>query len=259
MTVALAAREYGTGPPVLVLHGLFGSGRNWASIAQKLAASYRVFTLDLRNHGASAWAETMSYAEMAEDVRKFVAARELGRVAVVGHSMGGKTAMVLALADAAVVERLVVVDVAPAANPPALLAFVRAMRALDLSRVTRRADADAPLAAAVPDAAVRAFLLQNLVVEGRHSRWRLNLDAIERAMPDLTGFPAVPAGIAYAGPTLFVAGARFDYVRPEHEPTIRRLFPRARIERVADAGHWIHAERPDAFLAVVAPFLSGGA
>lgn len=256
MTIELAAAEYGAGPPVLVLHGLFGSGRNWASIAQKLAVSHRVFALDLRNHGASPWAESMGYAEMAEDVRAFATARGLGRLAVIGHSMGGKTAMMLALGNPELVERLVVVDVVPARNPPTLLTYVRAMRALDLGRVRRRADADAPLTEAVPDAAVRAFLLQNLVIEGDRTSWRLNLAAIERGMAELAGFPAVRAGSAYAGPTLFVAGARSDYVRPEHEPTIRRLFPRARIERVAEAGHWVHAERPDAFLAVVAPFLS---
>ena len=256
MPLKLAAAEYGQGPPVLVLHGLFGSGRNWASIAQKLAPTYRVFTLDLRNHGASPWAETMGYAEMADDVRAFIAERGLGRVAVIGHSMGGKTAMVLALRHGDLVERLVVVDVAPAANPPTLLAYVRAMQDVDLSRVTRRADADAPLAAAVPDPAVRAFLLQNLLIDGGHASWRLNLAAIDRAMGGLTGFPELPPGSACAGATLFVAGARSDYVRPEHEPTIMRLFPQARIEHIAEAGHWVHAEQPGAFLGRVAPFLA---
>lgn len=260
MTLELAATEYGaTGyddrPPLLVLHGLFGSGRNWATVAKRLAASHRVLTLDLRNHGHSPWADAMDYGAMAADVRGFIAARDLGRVALVGHSMGGKVAMTLALQDAAPVERLVVVDIAPVPNPPRLHAYVKAMQALDVGRIGRRAEADAALAAVVTDPADRAFLLQNLVIEPGHVQWRLNLDAIERDMPAILGFPELAPGRVYDGPTLFVAGARSDYVRPEHEPAIRRLFPRAQIAHIAGAGHWVHAEQPEAFLGTLMPFL----
>jgi pimeloyl-ACP methyl ester carboxylesterase len=253
----LASVDYGKGPPIVILHGLFGSGRNWTSVAKRLAASHRVFTVDLRNHGASPWAETMSYRDMAEDVCDFIRARGLGPIALMGHSMGGKVAMVAALSYPGLAHRLVVVDIAPVDNPPTLLAYVQAMRAVDLARVTRRSEVDALLAPVIQDAAERQFLLQNLAAENGKLAWRLNLEAIERNFPDIIGFPETGWERAYAGPVLFVAGGRSTYVRPEHEEAIRRLFLRAQVVRIPDAGHWVHAERPDAFLAAVAPFLNG--
>jgi len=259
MSVRLAAIDYGAGPPVAILHGLFGSGRNWAGIAQRLAVHRQVIALDLRNHGASPWADTMGYAEMAEDVRATLEALGHRRYALIGHSMGGKSAMLEALGHGEEVERLVVVDIAPVAYKPGLLVYARAMRALDLAAIGRRAEADARLAPFVGDAAARAFLLQNLVFDGGQARWRLNLAAIERAMPGLAGFPPIPPGAAYRGPALFLSGGHSDYLRSEHEPEIRRLFPDARIARIADAGHWLHAEQPQAFLDIVEPFLAGAA
>jgi esterase len=295
--LSLNAVEYGSGPPLAILHGLFGSGRNWAAIAQRLAERRRVIALDLRNHGASPWADSMNYAEMAHDVRHTLHVLGHRRFALLGHSMGGKVAMIAALLHGDEIERLVVADIAPVAYPPRHLGHVRAMHALDLAGLSRRSEADARLAAAVPDPAERAFLLQNLAFdplpsppplyphpnpppldphlnppplagEGREGvsaearvgvagapRWRLNLAAIEREMTMLVGFPLFPADAVYDGPALFVAGGRSDYLRPEHEPEIRRLFPNARIERIADAGHWLHAERPKEFLDLVEPFL----
>ena len=259
MTVELAAAEYGAGPPVAILHGLFGCGRNWRSVAQSLSARHRVLTFDLRNHGASPWAGGMSYGEMVEDLRATLRARGIESAAVSGHSMGGKIAMLMALLHPGEVHRLVIVDIAPAANPPNLLAYIRAMRAVDLRGVKRRAEVETRLVAAVPDSAERAFLLQNLVIDANAARWRLNLEAIERGFPQIVGFPDLPAGAVYRGPALFVAGARSNYILPEHEPGIRRLFPRARIMRIDRAGHWVHAEQPQAFLQTVGPFLSGAA
>ena len=258
MPLELAADEFGSGPPVAILHGLFGSGRNWRSVAQHLAAHHRVLTFDLRNHGASPWAEGMSYGEMVEDLRASFRARGIEHAALLGHSMGGKVAMLMALLHPGEVDRLVIVDIAPAANPPNLLAYIRAMRAVDLRGVKRRAEVDVALAGAVPDPAERAFLLQNLVIdekpplapEPRSDRARF---------PKIVGFPDLPAGTAYRGPALFVAGARSNYLQPEHEPGIRRLFPEARIIRIEGAGHWVHAEQPQAFLQAVLPFLSGAA
>ena len=259
MTVPLAAVEYGEGPPLAILHGLFGSGRNWASIAQRLAAHHRVLALDLRNHGGSPWTDTMDYEEMADDVRATLHARGYRRYALLGHSMGGKAAMVAALLHGAEVERLAVVDIAPVNYPPHHLALVRAMRELDLDGINRRSEAEAGLAPSIPNPTERAFLVQNLVFEDGRARWRLNLAAIEQAMPRLGEFPDLPPTAVYDGPALFIAGGQSDYLRPGHEPAIRRRFPRAEIARIDNAGHWLHAEEPQAFLAIVERFLAGSA
>jgi esterase len=259
MPIELAADEFGSGPPVAILHGLFGSGRNWRSVAQHLAARHRVLTFDLRNHGASPWADGMSYGEMVEDLRVSLRARGVERAALLGHSMGGKVTMLMALLHPGAVDRLVVVDIAPAANPPSLLAYVRAMRAVDLRGLTRHGEADLQLAEAVPDPAERGFLLQNLVIGQNAAHWRLNLEAIERGFPQIVGFPDLPAGTVYPGPASFISGARSNYIQPEHEPLIRHLFPHARITRIEGAGHWVHAEQPQAFLQAITPFLSAGA
>jgi pimeloyl-ACP methyl ester carboxylesterase len=257
MTVALATAEYGEGTPVAILHGLFGSARNWAGIARRLAQHYRVIAFDLRNHGASPWADTMGYAEMAGDVRVAMSARGHRDFALIGHSMGGKAAMEAALAAPGEVERLVVVDIAPVVYPASPLAYAQAMRGLDLGAIAQRGDADRALAGAIPDSAERAFLLQNLVFGDGPPRWQLNLAAIEAALPALSGFPSPPARTVYGGPVLFIAGEKSDYVRPEYEADIGRFFPNARVVRIAGAGHWVQAERPDAFLAAIEPFLAG--
>jgi esterase len=255
MVVSLAATEYGDGKPVAILHGLFGAGRNWAGIARRLAASYRVIAFDLRNHGASPWAEPMDYAAMAEDVRAAMQTRGHPCYALIGHSMGGKVAMLTALGDREAVERLVVVDIAPIAYPIPYLAYVRAMRGLDLAAISRRGEAHAQLATAIPDSAERSFLLQSLVFSDGKPRWQLNLAALEAAMPALADFPT-NRDATYDGPALFVAGAKSGYLRPEHEAAARALFPNAAFARIADAGHWLHVERPAAFFAVIEPFLA---
>lgn len=254
--MTLAASDYGAGPPLVVLHGLFGSGRNWAGIARQLAAVRSVHVLDLPNHGQSPWTDAMGYPEMAAAVAGWMDGRGLPAAALLGHSMGGKVAMMLALTQPARVERLVVVDVAPVPYPPHLLAYARAMRAVDLGRITRRAEVDAELAAVVDDTAERQFLLQNLVSGDGGLRWRLNLPVIEAALPAISGFPDLPPEAAYPGPALFIAGGLSRYLQPAHEPAIRARFPAARLVTVPNAGHWVHAERPETVLAELLPFLS---
>jgi pimeloyl-ACP methyl ester carboxylesterase len=201
----------------------------------------------------------MAYGELVEDLRVTLRARGIGRAALLGHSMGGKVAMLAALLYPGEIDRLVVVDIAPAANPPTLLAYVRAMRAVDLRSVTRRGEVDARLTGTIPNAAERAFLLQNLVFADGKARWRLNLEAIQHEFPQISGFPELPAGTAYQGPTLFIGGASSNYILPKHEALIQRLFPHARIVRIEGAGHWVHAEQPQAFLQAIGPFLSDAA
>ncbi|MGH6916790.1 MAG: alpha/beta fold hydrolase [Geminicoccaceae bacterium] len=256
MSLELAHIAYGeSGAPVVILHGLLGSARNWSSFARQLGATHRMFALDLRNHGASPWADRMTYDQMAEDVRAFLARQGLPAAAVIGHSMGGKVAMRLALAHGQQVERLVVVDVAPVAYGRDFNAYVDAMRALDLSQIRRRSEADALLAEEIADTGVRGFLLQNLISSEDGLAWRVPLRALADNMPELTGFPETPDRERYEGPTLFVTGGRSDYVRPEHHAKILRLFPNARFSTIPDAGHWVHAEAPQQVLGVVGAFL----
>jgi pimeloyl-ACP methyl ester carboxylesterase len=250
----------GDGPPLVILHGLFGSGRNWSTIANRLAArGWRVITPDLRNHGASAWHNAMDYPAMAADIRASLDEAAGGQPAVlVGHSMGGKAAMRLALESPERVRALVVVDVAPVAYRHGLEGYAQAMLDMPLADVRRRADADAMLADTIPEPGIRAFLLQNLELPGRDggtARWRLNLRALIDGMADITGWPDPPAGARYNGPTLFLAGGASDYVRPAHQESIRALFPAARVETIASAGHWVHAEQPDATEEALGAFL----
>jgi len=255
MSLDLSYSETGSGPPLVILHGLFGSGRNWASLARRLGARRRVFAVDLRNHGDSPWAETMSYREMAADLAAFLARHGLEGATVLGHSMGGKTAMVLALERGDLVGRLIVVDIAPVAYAHSHLPLIEAMAAVDLTAISRRAEVDAALKEAAPEAGLRAFLLHNLASSEGRLRWRPNLAAIGANMDALVGFADGLDGRSYGGPALFLAGAESDYLQPAHGARIRALFPAAEVDRIAGAGHWVHAERPEAFLDRVEAFL----
>jgi pimeloyl-ACP methyl ester carboxylesterase len=257
MALELAYDGFGeAGAPALILHGLLGSARNWTGAAKALGEARRVFALDLRNHGRSPWAETMSFDDMAGDVAAFVDRHELSPAAIIGHSLGGKVAMRLALMRPELVRRLVVVDVAPVAYTHTFAPFVEAMQEVDLAALERRADADLALERAIGDPAIRNFLLQNLIKTDAGFVWRVNLEALAANMPELLGFPAPGDDAAYQGPALFVAGGRSPYIRAEHRPLIARLFPAAEHAVIEGAGHWVHAERPAEFLAVARRFLS---
>jgi pimeloyl-ACP methyl ester carboxylesterase len=251
----LAAERHGegAGPPLLIAHGLFGSARNWRAIARALARRRPVIAVDMRNHGASFRAPSQRYADMAGDLAAVIAA-EGGCADLLGHSMGGKAAMMLALTQGSRLRRLVVADIAPAPYSHSHAGFVAAMQAVDLARLRTRADAEAALAPAVPDAAERAFLLQSLAREETGWRWTLNLPALGAAMAELAGWPD-PGG-RFDGPALFLSGARSSYVRPEHRAAILARFPRAEFAVLEGAGHWLHAERPREFIAAVDAFLS---
>lgn len=234
-------------PPLLIAHGLFGSARNWGLVARRLSADREVVAVDMRNHGASPWDHSHSYADMAGDLAEVVGGTPHD---VLGHSMGGKAAMVLALTDPDRVRRLVVADIAPVAYGHTQAHLIAAMRGVDLAGVTRRAEVGAQLGA-VPDDGTRDFLLQSVDLGGR--RWSLNLDVLDAAMPEIMGFPDLDT--TFDGPALFLAGAESDYVRSEHHDRIRALFPRARFETIPGAGHWVHAQQPRAVEAAVRAFL----
>ncbi|MEZ5661469.1 MAG: alpha/beta fold hydrolase [Burkholderiaceae bacterium] len=255
--IALHAHVEGQGPELLLLHGLFGSARNWLGLQRELARTFRVHALDLRNHGQSPWSESMSYESMAADVSAYIQSHCHGLPTVLGHSMGGKVAMTLALQAAVPIAALIVVDIAPVDNPPTLSPVLAAMLRVDPSSTNRRQQVGEWLAPAVPDERVRAFLLQNLVSRDGGLQWRIHLQAIARAMPAIPGFPQPLQSRRYDGPCRFIIGADSDYVRSEHHPLIRRLFPRAAIDEIAGAGHWVHADQAQAFLASVREALGG--
>jgi esterase len=248
----LNAIQAGDGPPVVLLHGLFGVARNFGAVQRALASRFRVVALDLRNHGESPHQADMRYSTLAADARETLLSLGIEKAAVIGHSMGGKTAMALALRWPEQVGRLLVSDIAPVVYQHGNDAIAETMAAIPLIPSLTRQEADAALAAAVPRPDVRAFLLQNLRL-GSSPRWRIGLLEIAAAIPDLEGWTELPG--TYAGPSLFVAGANSDYILPEHRPVIRGQFPNARFLAVKNAGHWVHADNPAGFLSVVEAFL----
>lgn len=239
-------------PGLLIAHGLYGSARNWGVIAKRLSDSRRVVAVDMRNHGNSPWFDTHGYDDMADDLAQVV--RSLGgKWDVLGHSMGGKAAMMLALRHPELVNRLIVADIAPVPYPHSQIQYVEAMKSVDLGAVERRSDAGAQLLEVVDNPDLVPFFLQSLDVKAR--RWMLNLDTLARDMPKILGFPDVSG--RYEGRTLFLGGAESDYIAPAHRAAITALFPAARFARIPGAGHWLHAEKPREFEAAVRTWLDG--
>ena len=236
----------GVGQPLIILHGLFGSSRNWQQLGKRLAAKHQVYLLDLRNHGRSPHDDRMDYERMAEDLAQFVVQHDLSDFHLLGHSMGGKVAMLYALAQGQQVASLTVVDIAPVAYEHDFAEVLAGLKALDLTRLNGRKQADAELARYVKPMGLRQFLLQNLVLEQGVYHWRIHLAAIEREMSNIAGFPE--ASGSYLGTTLFVKGSESDYIGAEHESVIHSYFPYAQIDCIEGAGHWLHAEQPEAFL-----------
>ncbi len=249
----LNAIQAGDGKPVVFLHGLFGAARNFGGIQRALAPNFHVIALDMRNHGDSPHAADMRYPTLAADVHETLQALNIPHAAIIGHSMGGKAAMALALGQPNQVARLLVSDIAPVIYQHGNTIFTTAMQAVPLVPALTRRQADAVLAQTIPDQTLRPFLLQNLRF-GTHPHWRIGLNEIAAAIPDLEGWIDRPG--AYQGPSLFVTGANSHYVLSEHRPGIRARFPNARFVAIKNAGHWVHADNPAGFLAVVEAFLS---
>lgn len=238
--------------PLLIVHGLYGSARNWGVVAKKLSAERQVIAVDMRNHGQSDWQASHSYPDLASDLAEVL--DHIGPADVLGHSMGGKASMMAALQHADLVKRLIVADIAPVQYSHTQLPFIHAMKAVDLSKVERRSDALEQLeAAGVDDPTLRSFFTQSL--DAKEGTWRLNLDVLEVEMPKIMGFPEDVTG-AFDAPTLFLSGANSDYVLPEHRPTIREFFPKAQFVKMSGAGHWLHAEKPAEFIATVRAWLN---
>lgn len=245
--------EDSTQAPVLLAHGLFGSGKNLGGLARRLAETRRVISVDMRNHGDSFHDPDHSYAALAGDLAEIIRA-EGGQADVLGHSMGGKAAMMLALNHPEQVRRLAVLDIAPFAYDHTQTPLIDAMEAVDLTDLKLRSEADRRLSAHVPQPGVRAFLLQSLDLKSAPPRWKFNLPTLRQQMPVLVGWPSDAPKGTFDGAVLALAGADSDYVREPQVQAIREHFPQARIKFMAGAGHWLHADRPSEVADSVASF-----
>lgn len=252
--VELAFEQFGSleNPPLIILHGFFASSRNWRQIAEKLATDFCVYVLDARNHGNSPHCESMSYETMAVDVAHFIMQNTLQNVTILGHSMGGKTAMWLALNYPNLIENLIVVDIAPIAYKHSFDPIINSLKNLPLAELTNRKQADLLLAEIIPELDYRQFLLQNLILKTGGYEWRINLDFFQKNAPAIIGFPETDDCLPFEKPTLFLAGGLSKYIP---SGSTQLLFPRAHIVTIPNAEHWIHVQNPNGFLTAVRDFL----
>lgn len=246
-------REFGQGAPIVILHGLFGFSDNWQTIAKGLAEHHLVITPDLRNHGRSPHLPTHTYPQMADDLKAFLEEHWIFSTDLVGHSMGGKVAMQFALHHPDMVNKLVVVDIAPGQAPDNHSDIFRSLFDLDLSQISTRQEADAFLAARIPDFGTRQFLLKNIT---RHTdgtfTWKMNLPVLWQEYPSIL---AAVDGEPFNKPALFIRGSRSGYIKDADFSFIHALFPQADIKTVENAGHWVHADQPETLLQMLRAFL----
>lgn len=246
-------KKLGQGPPLIILHGLLGMLDNWQTLGNALSGKYEVYLLDARNHGHSPHSETMDYEVMAEDILEFIEDHHLEQVAIIGHSMGGKTAMKFSEHHPEKITRLIITDIAPKAYPVNHENIFEALHAVNLSVVKSRKEVEEILARFIPENIIRQFLLKNLYwITPEQLGWRFNITAITEQLPKLG---ASATGITFNRPALFIRGGKSDYIKAEDEVLIKNHFPLAEIKTIEGAGHWVHAEKPLEFLQVVMEFL----
>ena len=248
-------KTFGQGDPLIILHGLFGTLDNWQTLGKRWAEDYSVYMLDQRNHGRSPHFPNISYPVMAEDIRQFLEANWIHETNLLGHSMGGKTAMQLALHYPDLVNKLVVVDILPKAYPPGHKDIFDAMLSLDLERTASRQEADVHLANKIPEPGVRQFLLKNLSrnKEGGF-RWKMNLPVLHNHYEAILA--SLEGEYTFEGPTLFIKGEHSPYIHEFDMTLAMEFFPNARLETVRGAGHWVHADQPDELFRLVSDFLA---
>jgi len=247
-------REFGNGKPLIILHGLFGSSDNWQTLAKKFAENFKVYTVDLRNHGRSFHHDEFNYDVMMHDIEDLIKDIGLERVSLLGHSMGGKLSMNYALNFRDKVENLIVVDIAPRKYQVLHNGIIKALKSLDLSQYDKREEADDALRNHLQNFSVRQFILKNLVRNPKGGfKWKINLEVIDQNIQNLV--VEIKSEQPYQGNTLFIAGDKSDYIRPVDEEQIMKLFPKAKIRYIPDTGHWIHAQAPDLLYETVIEFV----
>lgn len=253
-TVTLAFEQFGSPtdtPPLIILHGFFAAARNWRQIAQQLAAHFLVYVPDCRNHGASPHHADMDYPLMAADVVAFMEVRHIEQAYLLGHSMGGKTAMWCALHYPEKITKLIVADIAPVSYTHSFDKLLIALQSLPLAEIDSRKQADEYLAPLITELSYRQFLLQNLVAHEGHYRWRIDLDIFKATATNIVAFPETENLPPYQGDTLFLTGAQSNYV---NAPSYA-AFPQAHFYAIAKAGHWLHVQQPTIFVQRVTDFL----
>ena len=238
-------------PPVMIVHGLYGSGRNWGVIAKRLSDQFFVITVDLRNHGDSPWLDTHNYHVMADDLAEVINSLNI-KPNIIGHSMGGKAAMVLALKRPNLVRNLIIADIAPVKYEHDQSQFIEAMQKVDLSKVEKRSDATLALSKFVEDKSLQNFFTQSLDIKAK--RWKLNLKVLRSEMSEILSFPKIES--EFSGHSLFLKGEKSDYIKSEHRKLIKSLFTKARFATFKEAGHWLHAEKPREFESAARLFFS---
>jgi len=240
--------QSGSGAPLVILHGLFGSSKNWQSLAKQFAESFTVYNVDLRNHGSSFHNAEMNYVVMADDVSRLLEQLGIQSCHLIGHSMGGKVAMTLAASQPGLIARMIVADIAPVTYSRNYNSLIDPIMAISLADINSRSEVDRALAPGITDPMLRGFLLQNLHREGDNWRWRVNWTSIKQYMTELFGFPLAPDDWHINVPTLFMRGENSDYVDADGVAMIESHFSQAEIETLPEAGHWLHADKPQVFM-----------
>lgn len=248
-------KRLGSGQPLIITHGVFGSLDNWITLGKKLSEHFEVFLVDARNHGQSAWSDEFTYEAMAKDFYDFIRNQRINESIFMGHSMGGKTAMELALNYPEVISKLIVVDIAPKAYPPHHQDILAGLNALDFNTISSRTEADEILAQYISVPAIRQFLLKNLYWEEKGKlALRFNLKVINEQINKVGD--TIIHGKPFVKPSLFVGGGQSGYITSKDYDQIKALFPLASIAMIPEAGHWIHAEAPEKFLKIILDFLN---
>lgn len=247
-------KTFGEGKPLLILHGLFGSLDNWQTLGKQLAETHKVYLVDLRNHGKSPHSSEFSYEEMAKDVAELIQDEQLDKVSIIGHSMGGKTTMTFAVEFPQFVEKLVIVDIAPKKYAPHHDEIIKALYSLDLSAISSRREADEEMKKSIKNDGTRLFLLKNLnrEKEGGYS-WKMNLDMLSENIEKVIDVTEIPFPIPLE--TIFIRGGSSGYILDSDFERIEELFPNSEIATIQNAGHWVHAEKPQELLSLIIDFL----
>lgn len=248
-------RESGAGKPLIILHGLFGFLDNWQTLAKYFSQHYHVYLVDLRNHGRSPHSAAFSYPLMAADLLEFINDHQIQDPILMGHSMGGKVAMEFALHHGDRLAKLIVVDIAPKSYPPHHQEILAGLHAVNLQQMNSRSEIDAAMAPHIAEEGVRQFLSKNIYRrEDQSFAWRMNLPAIEENIEEVG--KETSGGSPFHKPTLFIRGANSRYIKPEKDlEQIQNLFPATRLESIADAGHWVHAEKPKELFDLIVNFI----